>query len=307
MAIATDTRRTDVRLHVTNGDAAVPGLRGTGLVEPIMPWQDALHEGPVPDVPDEELRRLRAEFLGVGAELFAERDRALEEHGEFVLWFESDLYDQLQLIQILARLRELEVPPERITLIVEPVRGIGELTSEELARLPGTTLTAAALEYAARAWAAFRAAEPTGLAEIVGSRSRELPFVWEAFDRLSREYPSTRDGLALTERRILAAVAAGATTPADVFARSSAREPRPFLGDAWCFDRMSRLAKAATPLLEGACLTEAGREVLEGRADHVALNGIDRWIGGAHLTGTDVPWRWDEGTETITDRRASAR
>src|SRR3712207_1932478 len=112
MAIATERGRTGVRLHVTNGDAAVPGLRGTGLVEPIMPWRDALHEGPVPDVPDEELRRIRAEFLGGGPELFAERDRALEEHSEFVLWFESDLYDQLQLIQILARLRELEVPPE---------------------------------------------------------------------------------------------------------------------------------------------------------------------------------------------------
>ena len=50
-------------------------------------------------------------------------------------------------------------------------------------------------------------------------------------------------------------------------------------------------------------LTEAGREVLAGRRDHVALNGVDRWIGGVHLTGTDVPWRWDEGTESITGRR----
>jgi hypothetical protein len=75
---------------------------------------------------------------------------------------------------------------------------------------------------------------------------------------------------------------------------------------------MARLATEPTPLLEAAApvghaspleLTEAGREVLAGRRDHVALNGIDRWIGGVHLTGTDVPWRWDEGTESITGRR----
>jgi hypothetical protein len=39
--------------------------------------------------------------------------------------------------------------------------------------------------------------------------------------------------------------------------------------------------------------------VLAGQADQIALNGIDRWIGGVHLQGHHVPWRWDDGTETI--------
>jgi hypothetical protein len=46
-------------------------------------------------------------------------------------------------------------------------------------------------------------------------------------------------------------------------------------------------------------LTDAGRRVLDGAADHVALNGIDRWIGGVHLVGRDVAWRWDEGVEAV--------
>jgi hypothetical protein len=88
--------------------------------------------------------------------------------------------------------------------------------------------------------------------------------------------------------------------------RGAAREARPFLGDDWAFDRIERMAAAPTPLLEDAVLlrlTDAGRDVLAGRADHVALNGIDRWIGGVHLSGSDVPWRWDEGTESVTSRR----
>jgi hypothetical protein len=316
-------------LHVTNGDATVPGLQGTGLVEAVMPWRDVLHEGPVPDVPDDELRRVRAEFLGGDAEaLLAERDRTLAAHrdGEYVLWFEADLYDQLQLVQILARLHRFGVAPGRITLIcvgehlgIAHFGGLGQLSSEQLARLPGiaaTTLTAANLEYATSAWAALRAPEPTALPAIVARHSRELRFVAEAFDRLAREYPSTRDGLSLTERRILAAVAEGAPTARAAFERCMAREARPFLGDTWSFDRMTRLATARSPLLEAHApvgaptrleLTEAGREVLEGRRDHVALNGVDRWIGGVLLTGTSVPWRWDEGTETITARPASAR
>ena len=91
------------------------------------------------------------------------RDRMLEEHrdGEYVLWFEADLYDQLQLVQILAKLHELEVPPSRITLIcigehlgIAHFGGLGQLSSEHLGRLPAiaaTTLTGANLEHAARA------------------------------------------------------------------------------------------------------------------------------------------------------------
>jgi hypothetical protein len=40
-------------------------------------------------------------------------------------------------------------------------------------------------------------------------------------------------------------------------------------------------------------LSDDGRAVLEGRADRVALCGIDRWIGGVHLT-SDRCWRWDD-------------
>jgi len=45
--------------------------------------------------------------------------------------------------------------------------------------------------------------------------------------------------------------------------------------------------------------TGTGARVLAGEADQVTFNGIDRWIGGVHLRGHHVPWRWDDGTETI--------
>ncbi|MDP9345243.1 MAG: hypothetical protein M3P44_05910 [Actinomycetota bacterium] len=39
--------------------------------------------------------------------------------------------------------------------------------------------------------------------------------------------------------------------------------------------------------------------MLDGDADHAAINGVDRWVGGVHLRGHDVPWRWDEGREAV--------
>jgi hypothetical protein len=317
-------------LHVSNGDAT--DLPGTGLAQRVLYWRDVLHEGPVPAVGPEELRRIRAAFLlrgdaddrAEGTSMFLDRDRTLAANrdGRYVLWFEADLYDQLQIIQILDRLAGLGVPAARITLIcigehpgIARFGGLGELTAAQLRELPATKacaqLTAAALQLATRAWAAFRAPAPDGLGAIAATRCGELRFLGEAFDRLSREYPSTRDGLSLTERRVLAAVADGAGDAGTAFVRTGARETRPYLGDSWCFAMMDRMARASAPLLRvdppdrpveagsGLRLTGTGARVLAGGADHVAVNGIDRWIGGVHLRGRHVRWRWDDGTETI--------
>jgi len=39
--------------------------------------------------------------------------------------------------------------------------------------------------------------------------------------------------------------------------------------------------------------------VLAGQADRVALLGIDRWLGGTHLTPA-ATWRWDPATGQLT-------
>ena len=320
-------------LHISNGDST--DVPGTGLAQRVIYWRDILHDGPVPDVAPAELRRTRADFLAscYSAERagtmrqFTERDQALEDgrDGEYVLWFEADLYDQLQIAEILARLAGLGVPAARITLIcigehagIARFGGLGELTAEQLSELPYTNacarLTPAALELATRAWAAFRAPTPSGLGSIAAARLGELRFLGEAFDRLGREYPATRDGLSLTERRVLAAVADGAPDAGTAFVRAGARETRPYMGDLTGFGLIARIAAGPQPLLRldppgrpvnratGVRLTGTGARVLAGEADQIALNGIDRWIGGVHLQGFQVPWRWDDGTETIVGR-----
>jgi hypothetical protein len=108
-------------------------------------------------------------------------------------------------------------------------------------------------------------------------------------------------------RRALAAVAGGAATAGQAFVRAASREARPFMGDVSAYAAIDRLARADVPLLRTAhpvgrtaavSLTDAGRSVLAGEADHVALNGADRWIGGVHLVGREVP-RFDEGVEAV--------
>ena len=100
-------------LHITNGDSVGMTLHQTGLPGDILAWRDILHEGPTPaGLSLEQMSQVRAQFLaghtlGTYEDVlanFIQRDTTLAHsaaHKEVVLWFEHDLYGQLQLIQLL--------------------------------------------------------------------------------------------------------------------------------------------------------------------------------------------------------------
>lgn len=54
-------------LHVTNGESAASVIRAAGFPGDVLCWNDVLHEGPVPDVSEEDLRSVRARFLSDAA------------------------------------------------------------------------------------------------------------------------------------------------------------------------------------------------------------------------------------------------
>jgi len=277
-------------LHVTNGDSTVRTLAQLGI--DALPWRDALHEGPV--VPGRS--DLRARAIGGDPAEFEARDHVLAGHqGDLVLWFEADLYDQLQIAEILARCEGRDVALRQIGehVGIAHFGGLGELSAQQLAAIPELRLSADAIAYGARAYAALTAPDPRGLLTL--GPSTELRFMREALIRLAQEYPSTRDGLSLSERRLLASAPG---TRAELFERAWRKEARPFMGDALAFRILDRLA----PLLGDA---EARERVLDGDLDYVRTFGIDRWIGGVHLQGHQVPWRWDDARETLV--RSSPR
>jgi redox-sensitive transcriptional activator SoxR len=325
-------------LHVTNGESAANTLRRTALGGAVLSWQDVLHAGPVPAGPRRELLRRRATFLsergwGSRRAILASlegRDellrRALAEGVPVVLWFEHDLYDQLQLVDVLALAREAGAAPSAIVVDSYPgkpsFRGLGELTAEELEMLwpERRAVSDDSLEAATAVWGAVRAAVPEALADRVVRGTPALPLLGAALGRLLEELPAPADGLSATERTALLAIADGAPTPAAAFLAAQELEPAPFLGDAWFFLALAELGSGPNRLVEtfdGAelpappplgdgrrfaaapiRLTSPGERVLAGDADRVELLGIDRWVGGTHVT-TESVWRWDAASRRL--------
>jgi hypothetical protein len=296
-------------LHVTNGDCTVEILARTGLPGEIVAWADALHDGPVPLLEGDELRAVRARYLGARFEVpeqkvlarLRARDerlaRALAGGEPVVLWFEHDLYDQLQLIQVLDAVGEAE-GVELIVVGSFPGRpsfaGLGELDAEELASLwpSRRPLRPEQRGRAARAWAAFRAGDLAALRREAAVADSGLPHLGAALERLLEELPG-QDGLPRTERQLLQAVAAGASTAGAAFVAAGRMEEAPFMGDASAFWRLAAMARAAAPpvILDGepvgprtpVRITARGHAILAGEASYIRPSDDERWLGGARL------------------------
>jgi hypothetical protein len=297
-------------LHVTNGDGALYLLKKAGLLGTHIAWRDALNEGPVPAAHSlEETSALRARYLaerGYGNPIkliheFSRRDAALRRAGDFdevVLWFEHDLYDQLQLLQVLTTLEELDLSPGHVSL-VQSDHYLADMTVDEIFPLfpRRRTATAAVFKSARRSWERFTSPSPADLYAAAGEDAIGLPFLRPALQRLCEEYPWRRDGLSRSQRQALYAVSQGPARAGELFSRAQAHEEAYFLGERAFAKILDDLASGEAALIEeeeGTLVTTPlGRRVLAGDADWLEENALDRWIGGVHLVGAEST-RWDD-------------
>ena len=321
-------------LHVANGHSTTGLIERSGLPGRTQIWADPLTEGPVPgDLSDDELLLVRARFLashpdeasGVAADLKVWRDAIDNEtaYDELVLWFEHDLFDQLNIIQLLAHIgsRPQSKPVTLICIDRFPghpnFKGLGELTPRDIAALFETRrpITAVQIALAARAWFAYRSPDPRAIEELLKTDTSALPFLGRALARHLEEFPSDQDGLSRSERRMMEQ-AVNQPVPIHVaLPKMHEGETAHYIADSWFLDRARELSAAspalvnlqfvangANPMPVGTiALTDAGRDVLGGKADRVKLCGIDRWLGGVHIQGQGRAWRWSAGAGHLID------
>jgi len=318
-----------VLLHITNGDSVLNTFRQVRFPGRYLAWKDSLHDGPVPQTADlESLSDIRARALadfggGVYEKLcadFADRDQALEDFRKFeevVLWFEHDLYDQLQLIQLMDWFALQDMGKIRLSVVqinshagIKDFQGLGQLSGSQLARLfpLRRTVSPEQLAISTDAWEAFRSATPESLVEFLQVNHPEMPFLHDALIRLCEEYPWTSDGLSRNQRQILQAVQTGAKTKEQIYLITRKQEIAAW-GDASVYLRINELTQSPEPLLrkngENYELTPTGLVVLEGKGDYIALHGIDEWFGGVHLSGSHAEWRWNAAAQKLEPQKKS--
>ena len=326
-------------LHIHNGDSSANTAKQTSLPGEHFAFREALIDGPTPEkFNGNDSRFVRAQHLweayGIDLEeclgqLLAQEQKlaTFSEHDEVVLWFEHDLFCQLQLIYLLAWFGRQDMQKTSLSLVCinqfpgrENFRGLGELNPDELASLfpARQPVTDSQLELGSVAWAAYCSDDPTNLQKFLETDTSHLPFLKDALDAHLRRFPATTNGLGLVGNTLLRLVDNGATRFTDLFKQFGDALPIYGLGDAQIWNALRQLNLARLPLLivkNGGQLgksiagdaefeiTETGKAVLRNEADFVSLNGVEYWLGGVQLSGRKHIWRWDDGNKKLVNSK----
>jgi hypothetical protein len=327
------------RLNITNGDSAAGTLSEAGIEGKIVPWRDVLHEGPVDSsLSLEELSKQRARFISEQgwddfahvSGNFAERDRVIQHldyFDEVVLWFEDDLYDQLQVIQLLDFFARGAAKGKKLSMVIVdgyiPPLSVPEIKALDKKR---PAVTREQLELGQRAWRAFGSADPTSISRLLDEKTSALQYLARALARHLEEFPSTTDGLSRSEREALTVIAAGHDTPVRAFLEVAKLQESIFLGDIIFYSYLARLSgktdalitwtdgsvviapdsSRARAFVEGRlAVTALGRDVLAGKKDWQRINKRTRWLGGVEIAPGEAGWRWDPDKREIV--RVAAR
>ncbi|UNY98081.1 DUF1835 domain-containing protein [Zhouia spongiae] len=212
-------------LHITNGDSFTSYLEQLNIKGDIITWREMLCEGrTTTDVGSESFWRTRFDFLKnsykVSKERFVEftlkeyRRLCNQKHQqEIVLWFEYDLFCQVNMIAVLSWLHKNRkgVP---VSLVcsgkeddTERLYGLSELSAEHIGLLykKRLHLTLDDIEYADYIWQLYCGDNPIQLYTAIKQNSSQLKYITPAFLSHLHRFPTVENGLNELENNVLKA------------------------------------------------------------------------------------------------------
>jgi len=324
-------------LHIHNGDSSANTLKESGLAGDILPFREALSEGPTPQgLSLQDWFSTRARFLSsdYGVDVEACRKSLTDqhevisrfrEHQEVTIWVGPDLLCQVTLVYLLNWFADQKRGDTRLSLVcinefpgLADFRCLGELNPQQLASLfdQRREITDRELEFAAKSWNAYCSPDPQDIESLLDEDTSAFPYLHEALRRHLARFPSLRNGLGHIGNRALGLIAEGHRSFKSLFPEFGKSDPGYGLGDAQFWTELKLMGRGKEPLviiggvgnLDDASangfhnatfeLTATGAAVSDGKTDFIELNGVDRWLGGTHLTDSSY-WRWDEENQTL--------
>src|SRR5712691_397272 len=152
-------------LHIHGGESSANTARQSTVPGEHFGWREALISGPAPSgVVGAEWRKLRArhlsDYYGVDrqkceADLLSQDETltTFSEHDEVVLWFEHDLFCQVNLLYLLNWFAHHDLGKTKLSLVcigqfpgIEKFRGLGQLNADQLTSLLDTRHEVSATE-----------------------------------------------------------------------------------------------------------------------------------------------------------------
>lgn len=270
-------------LHILNGDSSLQLFKASGLEGKTMVWREMLCEGPCdPNLNADIFWETRKAFMkarfGVPEEDY--HKKVVQEIAglenwvsatEVVLWFEYDLFCQVNIMAVLSWFAEQELPRPLSLICVgdfpdsEKRLGLGELSADQYPALfaERIELELDDLRFASRFWKAWTSGDPRELEFALEPHPRFI-YLQDAMRAHFQRYPEADTGLNLIEKTMLTFIDNGDLTRRQVIGAMLRWQRDYGFGDLQYekyLDDLSGLI-SGTEILR---LSEVGAAVLAGR------------------------------------------
>ncbi|AWX46168.1 hypothetical protein HME9304_03200 [Flagellimonas maritima] len=289
-------------LHITNGDNFTSRLQSLKLKGDIITWREMLCEGKtLSTVGSESFWKTRFEFLNrnykVSKSWFVEKTlkeyRSLCNHkqqDQIVLWFEYDLFCQINMLAVLSWLKTHRRHAE-ISLICSgkeddsgKLYGLNELSDEKLITLyeNKTILSQDDIEFADYVWQLYCSDNPIRLENLVVHNDFQFNYLSDALKTHLKRYPTIKNGLNELENRVLS-IAENEKPASRKELLSSVLNNQGLygFGDTQ-YDRMITSIKPLFTSFNPVRLTKKGKEVLlEKTSFYSQIRDNQMYLGGS--------------------------
>ena len=307
-----------MKLHLFNGDSTLHQFRKTKLTGDTIVWREILCEGKtVADLSSEQFWSTRQQFLqqfvtDFDVQMHKELKNAFQQidlpkYEEIILWFEYDLFCQINLLGVLSWLSNKTRDSEIIIMLIcvgkhpnyPKLVALGNLNTPEFAALyPNRqVLNTADLIFAARIWAIYCSADHTLLLkEIQADTSTAFPYLEAAMYQHQKRFPNIENGLTDIESRMLHLLAHTPRSKQELVRELLNTQEVYGFGDLQYFKILEDLKPLLKEEDERLFINQLGKKVLANQVDFKEWRTNFYNYGGTNIGG----FRWNVRKDTIS-------
>ncbi|WP_323757449.1 hypothetical protein [Roseivirga sp.] len=293
-------------LHILNGDSSLHLFQKSGINGDKAIWREVLSDGLVLDsFGTDQFWQSRAAFMTAFTKTSSSdyHEKVIDEfkkiqnfkaYKEVVLWFEYDLFCQINLMALLHWFQQQDKADVKISLICvgqvdgyEKLMGLGELSFERYPELfeQRRILGRNDFNFASDAFQSFCSNNPKDMENFILLPSNEFPYLAKAFQAHLMRFPSSKSGLNLIEQEIIKLIESGKNTEIALIGALLKWQKYYGFGDLQYINYLNRLS----PLLE------KGQAITLKQNYHSTPIDRNYFLGGALVS----EWEWDEDHQEI--------
>ncbi|PSL48682.1 hypothetical protein CLV51_1016 [Chitinophaga niastensis] len=299
-------------VNVLNGDATLALFRQSEVPGEVVVCREMMCEGKVKYTKDPlllfESRAKHLEFhYGIDKQTYytsvvleLEKLKQSGSFDEVVLWFEYDLFCQINQLFILYYISSQIKEPPPISIVDlphhPPIADLPQLFEQRIRLQPED------LQMAADAWDAWCLSTPLALETMAKLPTGNLKHLPAAIIAHLQRFPSVENGLSIIENYFLLRLVLGNYRWYDLYMLFwDELEIYGFTNFQLdiLINRMER-AGVVVETDQLVKITSLGKEILEEEENYLDYVSLEhRWLGGVRLAKS--PWRWSSATKSLVE------